>query len=57
MGMRSVREVCIRAETVLKILFCGFWNAAKRSVNGAQSRGRVAVAFTLSRATLRDKGA
>ncbi len=31
MGMRSVREVCIRAETVLKILFCGFWNATKRS--------------------------
>ena len=24
MGMRSVREVCVRAETVLEILCCGF---------------------------------
>ena len=29
--MWSVREVCIRAETFLKILFYGFWNATKRS--------------------------
>ena len=38
MGMRSVREVCIRAETVLEILCCGFWNATKRPCYGTPSR-------------------